>query len=181
MALLARGREFRRHMVRGLRRLVIDLVTLITIWIGAQGTVVKERAGKGRGGVAILTGMRKIHRHVIRRFVVIGLMAGITIYRGSAKVFDIRSGMALDALDSGVNAGQRESSPRVLAEGGFDRGPIHLAVTFLTIQTEGALMHILVTSAATSRDQAIRGRAILMAEQAGDFGVRPFQGILRFL
>ena len=80
-----------------------------------------------------------------------------------------------------MQARQRETRPRVLAERRFNRSPIHLAVAFLTIETQGALVRILVAGAAAARDQSLRRGAIVMAEQAGDFGVRSFQGVFGFL
>ena len=77
--------------------LVISLVTAITIGIGSERAVVKDRSRERGRGVAIATGVREIHRDVIRRFLIIRRMAGIAVHRCPAKVFSIRSGMALDA------------------------------------------------------------------------------------
>ena len=96
MALLAGCRQYPR-MGRVGRALVIGLVTAVTVGIGAQLAVVKERSGKGGRGVAIATGMCEIHRHVIWRFLIIRLMAGVAVHRRPAKIFGIGSWMALDA------------------------------------------------------------------------------------
>jgi hypothetical protein len=97
MARLAGCGKARRGVIWVSRSLVISLVTAIAIGVGTENAVIKERPGKGRGGMAIATGVGKIHRHVIRRFLKIRRMAGIAVHRGPAKVFGIRSGMALDA------------------------------------------------------------------------------------
>ena len=95
MARLAGCRQH-SHMGWVFRTLVIGLVTAKTVGIGAQGAVVKKRSGKGGRGMTITTGVSEIHRDVIRRFLIIRLMAGVAVYRGSTKVLGVSTGMTLD-------------------------------------------------------------------------------------
>ena len=96
MAILAGGRHD-PHVNWALGTFVIGLVTGITIGIGSQCAMVKERSGKRRCRVAIPTCLRKIHRHVIWRFFVVGLMAGEAVHRRTRIIARLGPRMTLDA------------------------------------------------------------------------------------
>ena len=63
---------------RGCSR-IISLVAGVAIGVCAQLTMVKECIRESRRGVAVLTGMGKIHRNMVGRLGVISLMAGVAI------------------------------------------------------------------------------------------------------
>ena len=95
MAILA-GCRHDPHVRRALRAFVIGLVTLVTIGIGSQRAVVKERTGERRCRMAIPTSFCEIHRHVVGRFIVIGLMAGEAVHGRTRIIAGLGPSMALN-------------------------------------------------------------------------------------
>ena len=93
------------------------------------------------------------------------LMACLALHRGAGEVADLGAGMAPEAGDGGVGAGEWEAGPIVLGDLPFG-DPISLGVAGIAALAELAAVDVLMAAGAAALRERPDGSAIVVAPQA---------------